>query len=267
MEKYGFIYVWYDVWRKMYYIGCHWGHEDDGYICSSNRMRDAYRRRPQDFKRRVIRKNIPRESLLEEEHKWLLLIPDDEMGKKYYNLSKRHFGHWSTNLDTRNIRQKISDAGKGRIVSEETRAKMSASSKYRQSYLVLLNENSREKTRQKLIGRKQDAITVEKRTASIKAAQHKRELVECPKCHKIGPVNVMARWHFDKCAPKPTKEKPDKVIRGKHYEITYPDGRKEVILGLAHFCRINNISKTGLKRVMSGEYEHYRGYVCRKIKT
>ena len=45
-EKYGFIYIWYDNFRKMYYIGRHWGTEDDGYICSSNRMRDAYRRRP-----------------------------------------------------------------------------------------------------------------------------------------------------------------------------------------------------------------------------
>ena len=44
MEKYGFVYIWYDKKRKMYYIGSHWGTDDDGYICSSNRMRDAYRR-------------------------------------------------------------------------------------------------------------------------------------------------------------------------------------------------------------------------------
>ena len=28
MEKTGFIYIWYDRKRKMYYIGCHLGTED-----------------------------------------------------------------------------------------------------------------------------------------------------------------------------------------------------------------------------------------------
>lgn len=95
--KYGFIYIWYDRKRKMYYIGCHWGTTNDGYICSSKRMRDNYRNRPQDFKRRILRSNIEREKLLEEEFKWLDLIGDNELGKKYYNHSKRHFGHWSAN--------------------------------------------------------------------------------------------------------------------------------------------------------------------------
>ena len=87
-EKYGFVYVWYDRWRKMFYVGSHWGTEDDGYICSSNRMRDAYRRRPNDFKRRVIARVDDRLELLDEEFKWLDLISEKELGKKYYNLEK-----------------------------------------------------------------------------------------------------------------------------------------------------------------------------------
>lgn len=75
MEKYGFVYIWFDVYRKMYYIGCRWGNEKDGYICSSNRMRNAYRRRPQDFRRKIIVSNINnREQLFEEEFKWLSFI-------------------------------------------------------------------------------------------------------------------------------------------------------------------------------------------------
>ena len=54
MEKYGFVYIWRDRKHKMFYIGCHWGTEDDGYVCSSNRMRNAYNRRPNDFKRKII---------------------------------------------------------------------------------------------------------------------------------------------------------------------------------------------------------------------
>lgn len=127
MEKQGFIYLWYDKKRKMYYIGSHWGTVDDGYICSSNRMRDAYRRRPQDFKRRLVKSNIPRSDLLEEEHRWLSFISDNELGKKYYNLRKHRWGHWSTDIDSRmTVAEKISVAkkGKGYNHTEETKKKI-----------------------------------------------------------------------------------------------------------------------------------------------
>lgn len=29
-EKYGFVYIWRDRKYNRYYIGCHWGREDDG---------------------------------------------------------------------------------------------------------------------------------------------------------------------------------------------------------------------------------------------
>lgn len=120
----GFIYLWYDNKRKMYYLGCHLGNENDGYICSSNRMRDAYRRRPDDFKRRILKRDISREFLTEEEHKWLSMISDNELGKKYYNLSKQHFIHWSWSTDENKrltIRQKQSKAQTGKISAFEGR--------------------------------------------------------------------------------------------------------------------------------------------------
>jgi len=168
--KTGFIYIWYDRKRKMYYLGCHWGKENDGYICSSNRMRDAFRRRQQDFKRRIIQRNIDRKDLLSEEHKWLSLIQDDELGKKYYNLSKKHFGHWSNNEESnKSIRQKLSEASKGKTPwnkgkphSEETKQKMrkpkSEESKLNMSKAKLgrtspfkgKNRNYSDETRQKM---------------------------------------------------------------------------------------------------------------------
>lgn len=114
MKKEGFIYIWYDVLRKMYYIGCHYGTEHDGYICSSNRMRDAYKRRPQDFRRRIIKRNLPRELLLEEEFKWLSLISENELGKKYYNHSKKHFGHWINTENSFKIKEKCGAKNKGK---------------------------------------------------------------------------------------------------------------------------------------------------------
>jgi hypothetical protein len=109
-EKYGFIYVWYDKKRKMFYIGCHWGTVDDGYLCSSKRMRENYRYRPQDFKRRVVKKiDTNRLDLLEEEYRWLSMIDIKDLGKKYYNNSQKYFGHWSSDENKRlTVGQKIS---------------------------------------------------------------------------------------------------------------------------------------------------------------
>ena len=94
-EKYGFVYIWYDRKHKRYYVGCHWGNENDGYICSSKWMNDSYKRRPKDFRRIILKTNITnKKELLEEEYKWLNLIKDGELGKRYYNLHNHHFGHW-----------------------------------------------------------------------------------------------------------------------------------------------------------------------------
>jgi hypothetical protein len=89
-EKYGFVYIWRDSKHKRYYIGCRWGHIDDGYICSSSWMKSAYKRRPDDFKRRVIESNISSISLMfEREYYWLKQIEQKELGTRYYNLHNR----------------------------------------------------------------------------------------------------------------------------------------------------------------------------------
>jgi hypothetical protein len=65
--KYGFVYLWFDKKHKRYYVGCRWGDEADGYICSSPWMLQGYSHRPQDFKRRVLSKIYTnRRDLLEE---------------------------------------------------------------------------------------------------------------------------------------------------------------------------------------------------------
>ena len=116
MKKYGFVYLWFDKKHQRFYLGCHWGYEDDGYICSSRWMRQAYRRRPNDFKRRIItRVHSSQSDLLAEEAKWLSLIDDNEIGNRYYNLKKHTYGHWTADPQKRlSIGQKISKANTGR---------------------------------------------------------------------------------------------------------------------------------------------------------
>lgn len=136
-DKYGFVYIWYDRKRKMYYIGCHWGSENDGYICSSNRMRNAYNRRKEDFKRKILSKIYTnRIDLLNEEYKWLQLINEDQLGKKYYNIRNNHFSHWTNDIEnSKTIKEKLSKSQLKRFennpVSEQTRMIISKQQKGR----------------------------------------------------------------------------------------------------------------------------------------
>jgi hypothetical protein len=111
MEKYGFVYIWFDRLRKMYYVGCHWGNSNDKYICSSTWMRNTYNRRKHDFKRRIVsivRTN--RKDLYKEEARWLNMIKDEELKIRYYNLKKWEAGHWSLNNDPRSTVEKFTSS-------------------------------------------------------------------------------------------------------------------------------------------------------------
>lgn len=115
-EKYGFVYIWFDKKHKRFYIGSHWGRVDDGYVCSSSWMKQAYKRRPEDFKRRVIKTNLARENILIEEQRWLSKMSKEQLGKRYYNLRNDCLFHWTADPDKRlMVSQKISKANKGRI--------------------------------------------------------------------------------------------------------------------------------------------------------
>jgi len=121
MEKYGFVYIWYDRKHKRYYIGSHWGTKDDGYICSSHQMRKAYKRRPTDFKRKILEVIEDRSTLYDVESKWLKLAESKK--NRYYN---RNFNanHWSAypkNIKT--LPQKISYKTKEAMQRPEVRAK------------------------------------------------------------------------------------------------------------------------------------------------
>lgn len=117
----GFIYIWRDRKHKRYYIGCHWGAKDDGYVCSSSWMKVSRSHRPADFKRRILRTGIAdRCELYIEEARWLAMMKPSEMKPlnphpKYYNLSRVNKRPWHSNLDMiLTVGQKISLAKKGR---------------------------------------------------------------------------------------------------------------------------------------------------------
>jgi hypothetical protein len=124
MEKYGFVYIWRDKKYKRYYVGCHWGTEEDSYICSSKWMKKSYKRRPQDFKRRILsRVYTNKKDMFEKEYQWLLLIKDNELKIRYYN-SIKGWMHWSGNPEKEvEVKKTISQKTKEAMQRPEVREK------------------------------------------------------------------------------------------------------------------------------------------------
>ena len=123
-QKYGFVYIWRDRKHNRYYIGAHWGTENDGYICSSRWMKAAYKRRPADFKRKIIEITNEMDLLLDIEAKWLSLIKENELRIRYYNLRNKKFNHWTAypeNVQT--IKEKISYKTKEAMARPEVKEK------------------------------------------------------------------------------------------------------------------------------------------------
>ena len=149
----GFVYLWRDRKYSRYYVGCHWGSDEDNYVCSSKWMLRAYTRRKEDFTRKIIsRVNGTHQDVLDEEYRWLQMIKPEELGKgsikKYYNLHNHHYGHWTSDEENSlSIREKISVSSKkcqnsgrflnGHGASEAVREKISKGNKGKQSRLGL----------------------------------------------------------------------------------------------------------------------------------
>ena len=111
----GFIYIWRDKTRNMYYIGSHLGSPNDGYVSSSNWLTHEIKFRPNDFKRRII-KFLNKDELKLEEYRFIKMIKESEYGKKYYNLK---CGAPKGNIP----------ANKGKPMSLEQRTKLSYAKK------------------------------------------------------------------------------------------------------------------------------------------
>lgn len=215
----GFIYIWFDKKHHRFYVGSHWGSEDDGYICSSTWMRNAYKRRPADFKRRIIAKvDSSRNDLLIEEHRWLQMIKKDELGKKFYNLTNHLNGHWFASDEDRvlSLKEKISKKTKEAMQRPEVREKYEAGLKTRK---VDQSEETREKRRQSMKGknvgvpktqafydsraawrgRKLPESTIAKIKESSQFKTLNTKKVKCQYCDAVQNVGNISRYHNERC--------------------------------------------------------------------
>lgn len=123
---------------------------------------------------------------------------------------------------TEQHRKRISEALKGRVISEETRRKLSvANTGYKPTAEAIRKagdshrgkplsaEHKRKLSERQLgdknhmFGKHQTPESNQKRAMTMKIAAVKREDVSCPYCNTIGAKAPMNRWHFNNCKRKP----------------------------------------------------------------
>jgi hypothetical protein len=83
--------------------------------------------------------------------------------------------------------------------SEEWRAKMSESKRGEKNnrYGIQVSEETKQKIREKAIGRKQSEETVRKKADAIRGKSKPKKL--CPHCGEMIAVNTYSRWHGANC--------------------------------------------------------------------
>jgi len=209
-ETYGFVYVWRDAKKNRYYVGSHWGREDDGYICSSPWMKRAHANRPRDFKRRIVKRVYSnRLDLYEEENRWLSMIKPEEMNTriksrdgprksiKYYNLQKIAKPQKSTDRQKPQMTpeqlaergRKISEAKQKRAAEREAATGSRISERFAAARAASRGPNGRKHTPE---WKAENGVRLRARNAGA-------HIVTCPVCGVSGKSFAMKRWHFDNC--------------------------------------------------------------------
>jgi hypothetical protein len=258
----GFVYIWRDRKHNRYYIGSHWGSDDDGYVCSSQWMKRSFSRRPNDFKRRIIsRVHSSRLDLLKEESKWLSMIKPDEIKVRYYNLMLRAPEHWYHYEQSRlSVGEKISKAKKGTNTGPRDSSigqKISESKKKkcverREQTGSSFSEEHRKAMSECKIGTKQSEESNKKRSETLKQKYESGELVACRATQSKESNRKRSEALKGLKRSNDTKKKMSNA-QSKQYRIMFDDGTENVVLGLKPFCIENNIPYvTARKALESG---------------
>lgn len=234
MEKYGFVYIWRDRKHKRYYIGAHWGTEDDGYICSSKWMLKAYKIRSQDFKRRILQRIYKsKKETFNAEEKWLQLIKDEELKNKYYNCVRYVSAYWEDKKYIKGIKNRSF------ILNY-----IDMSSHIRCYHQSLARKGKPHSEEHKAALRKPKSPRSEEHTINlsnaIKGLTYKIKKTKCIKCGFKSNISHITRYHNENC---------------KLYEINWKDIKNDYF--------IENYSFRALER----KYNVNRMLIANKLRN
>ena len=265
MEKYGFVYVWRDRKHNRYYVGRHWGTEDDGYISSSPRLSTAQSRRPYDFKRRIVSVVHDKDQLVVEEQRWLDMIKPEECGDRYYNRTlKASTPSMRERKHSEETKRKISESQKGRVMSEETKEKL------RQANLgKTLSPEVRAKIGRPFSEERKKQISETMKTHyenNPRSTETRSKISENSKrLQKEGKIGMKGKKHS-----KETIERMKKAQKGngaKEFLVTHPCGKQEQVLNMREFCIQNNLHDGHMINVAKNRVKQHKGFICEYINN
>lgn len=267
----GFVYIWRDKKHNRYYVGSHWGPEDDGYICSSSWMKRAHKLRPNDFKRRILaRINTNRSDLLKEEQRWFDMIKPEEIKVRYYNLILVAHTVWHTIEQSRlSVGEKISAAKKGKntgprdpsIGEKISEVKKKKFAERRKQTGTSFTEEHRKAMSDCRIGVTQSDESNQKRSETLKQKYESGELI----ARSVQQSEESNRKRSEKligiAKSDDTKKKMSKA-QSKNYLIKFMDGSEITINGLKSFCADNSISYATATKALQASVPIKKHYIA-----
>ena len=171
---------------------------------------------------------------------------DVKLKIKNSNLGKKH---------TEKSKKKMSESRKGRIHSEETKIKIGKSSKNRKPMLgKKMSEETKKRLKEINLGRKHSEESKKKMSDAHKARiykplteEHKNKLSESNKGKHIITDEI--------------KNKISNSLCKKTYKLISPSGEEIFIKNITKFCKENNLSLAGIRKVMYGkQIKPYKGW-------
>jgi hypothetical protein len=133
---------------------------------------------------------------------------DRYINSKVYEKLRQDYSQYISDLNKGRIqpleekaRQIAAITGRKRApFSEEWRAKMSESKQGENNnrYGVTVSKETKQKMREKALGRKQSEETIRKKIAATQGKKREKKL--CPHCGQMIAVNTYPRWHGENCS-------------------------------------------------------------------
>ena len=133
---------------------------------------------------------------------------DRYINSKVYEKLRQEYSQYISNLNKGRVqsleekaRQITAITGRKRApFSDEWKAKMSASKlgENNNRYGATVSNETKQKMREKALGRKQSAETIAKKIAATQGKKREKKL--CPHCDQMIAVNTYARWHGANCS-------------------------------------------------------------------
>jgi len=182
---------------------------------------------PTNFEWEILKRCYSREELDAEEKRFIIKYKTLENG---YNLTTGGAGMSNYSV-TEEHRRNLSVSHKGYKHTEEQKKKISK---------ALRNRYCSEETRKKLSISKMGSNN--------------------PMCGKFGNTNPFYKGKF-------STEVIEKIrdSNSLYWEVTFPNGDKQIIKNLSRFCREHNLSKGVMGLVSKGCRAHHKLYRCKKL--